>query len=368
MDSLHYLGITHANTPLHVRERASVSVGDLPPLLHSLGDLAEQRLILSTCERFEIYAYSNRGCAADWHQRLSAWFGLPCGTVANYVQTKCGAAAAEHLLRVGAGLESRIVGEPQVIGQLRTAYQRAVQCGSVGMMLHALSRSAIRTGKRVRHEAGLYHPGRSIVSITLAHAQRQVGLLAGRTAGIVGTGRLAEEVAAALWQRRANRIVVVSRDTSRARVLGERFGGEGIGIERLPSLLCDCDLLITCTTSPTAVVWLRTVRLLAGKRLCIVDLGVPRNVEPAVGTVPGVHLVHLDELVATTDRNERSIEAGRIVADELERLLRWARERRVAPLIAELLHRWEADERLNDRGAGQALHQRIMGLKAGVAA
>jgi len=290
-----------------------------PPAASPLADVARERLVLSTCERFEIYLAGPKTPSAA---------GLSSLLAASY-RVRREADAARHLLRVAAGLESRLVGEPQIQGQLRAAFLEGVAQRAVGPVLSALARAALHAGKRVRSETGL---GRSptIVTLTLGRLSHELGGLRRRAVLVAGTGALAADVAGALRAAGAGRLYVLSRTRQRADALAARVEAVGLtdaDLAEVPSL----DAVVTCTNRrlPLAGIIARTARQ---RRLAIVDLGAPPNLDGAGANGDAVSLARLDELSApgTPHDPARLVAVGaaeRLVDDELERFLRWRRAR-----------------------------------------
>ncbi len=361
---LFYLGLTHYSAPLAIRENVRPDREKQRTMLARLANIAEGRMVLSTCERFEVYATTARTGIADWVGLLSHWFHLPVGLLERHLRTNLGSAVAQHLLRVAAGLESRIVGEAQILGQVRDAFLQATQSRSLDADLSALGRAAICTGKRVRTETSINSGARSIATIAVEHIARASGPLGDRVVLILGSGKLAAVVAAELALRRAGRIVVVGRNVHRAAALAQQFGDVSLGMDQLAVAVGETDAVIACTSSPFHLVDASTIGRNRLRPLCVVDLSVPRNIDPTVTQLSGVSLIHLDELLAGQSAREEGIAAAdRIVQEELGRYNAWREERRVAPQIAQLIREARAG------GADKrALHERIVRLKAGVAA
>lgn len=359
---LFYIGITHRTTPLSVRESLRPDNEKQRTMLSRLANMAGGRMVLSTCERFEVYATTSRTEAAEWIELLSQWFHLPIGVLERFARTRVGPPAAEHLLRVAAGLESRIVGEAQILGQVRDAFLQATQARALDPDLSALGRAAIRTGKRVRNETLINSGARSIATIAVEHVARKLSPLHDRTVLVLGSGRLAAVVAVELARRRTGRMIVVGRNVDRAAAVAQDVHGVSLGMDQLAVTLGNSDALIACTSSPFHLLDSSAIGRSRVKPLCLVDLSVPRNIDPAVTQLGGVGLTHLDELVVGQSAREDGIAAaGRIVEEELARYNAWREQRRLAPLIAQLVR--------EGRGADkQALHSRIVRLKAGVAA
>lgn len=366
---LMYIGFAHDHAPLSVRERLRPSAEAQVALLGRSGDLAAERLLLSTCERFEFYAWVTTSDSRPWIRRLADWFSLPEAVLRRHTRVVGGDDVARHIMRVASGLESRIIGENQILGQLREAYLRALGERAMGPMLCALGRAALHAGKRVRHETQLSSGVRSLGGLTVRHLERRVGDLGARRIAVIGSGRLASEVATALVNRNAVHLTIVARDIERAGALAEHFDASVRGLGDLPNVLSRCDAAVVCTSAPSYVVDGSRIRESRIRPLHLVDLSVPRNVDPMIAGAPRVTLTHLDELVAHETRACAELAAcTRIVESELHRYLCWQKARSVAPLIADLVRgqrcAWGRDARHRNR----RLHQQIMRLKAGVAA
>lgn len=370
ISSLTYVGLCHGHAPLSVRERVRPDESAQVALLSRLAECAAERFILTTCERFEIYAVSSVSDSIDWIDRLANWFSLPRGVLAKYVRVITGEATAQHLLRVAGGLESRIVGEPQILGQVRGAYQRGLRVGALGPTLAALGRSALRTGKRIRSETMITAGVRSLGVHTVRHIEQSSGSLRERRVLIVGSGNLAADVASTCQHHGAGRLVIAGRDAVRSHALAERFSGRSIAWSDLPDVVKQSDVVIACTSAPTHVI---DVGMVANRRtpLLCVDLSVPRNIDPQVATLSHVQLTYLDDIVAERSSVQSGIQAANdIVQDELGRFLRWMKERAVVPEIAAMVARERtcAMPATNPRMRSRMLHERIAALKASVAA
>ncbi len=339
-------------------------------MLGGLSELSEGRLVLATCERFEVYATTRYAAADRWIPSLAQWLEVPTRVLSECARTLAGPAAAGHLIRVAAGLESRIVGERQILGQVRNAFQLSLERKTLDPQLSMLLRTAIRAGKRVRSETSLACGSRSIVTMALDWLTDRRGGVAERVVVVVGSGRLAALAAAEFAARRPRRLVITGRNESRAAELALRFGAECVAMEGLGQAVAAADVAITCTASASYLVDAGMI----GARACpllLIDLSVPRNVDPSVVRLPGVSLGYLDEMVAhgltSGTRAVPGLDAIRhaeqIAKEELQSYIRWERERGVAPQIAELFR--QARPGAEDR---RALHDRIMQLKAGLAA
>jgi glutamyl-tRNA reductase len=362
-DRLLYIGITHESAPLAIRESLRPDEAQRRAILERLAEIATGRLVLSTCERFELYAMTACTDTAVWVRLLANWFHLPATLIARHVQSLQGVSAARHLLRVAAGLESRIVGEAQILGQARDAFLLAQSTGSLEPHLNTLGRAAVRAGKRVRTETTLNAEARSIATITVDHLARVTGSLNGKSVLLLGTGSLAEVIAAELVTRRRASMTLTGRNFERGELLAKRSGASFRPLDRLPRLLDNADITIACTSSPTYIV--HPAILHFGKPLILIDLSVPRNVDPEVVRVPGVRLWDIDELVAAQPIVLNGlVAANAIVEQELSKFVRWTRERVAAGRITSLLQSAATDT----VGSPAELHGQIERIKAEVAA
>jgi len=368
---LFYLGLTHPNAPLNVREQLRTDRESQIALLSRLASLGEGRMVLATCERFEVYATMKHADANRCISFFAELCQLPAELVRQYARTLSESQAAGQLIRVAAGLESRILGERQILGQVRNAFQLALEQESLDAQLSMLARSAIRAGKRVRQETPLASGSRSIVTAAMDWLTDKHGGLADRAVGVVGSGRLASLVAAEVALRRPRRMVIAGRNEARAAELASRFGTECARISTLANVVARADVVITCTASPSYLLDRTMIGEDRANQLLLMDLSVPRNVDPSVVQLQGVQLGHVDEIVAyglnagactgVVPGWDVIQQAENIVSEELSAFLQWRRERHVAPMITELFR--------DSGGASdkRALHARIIRLKAGVA-
>ncbi len=366
--ALRYWGITHRTAPLALRERVQCDADRLRRLLNALGTTASERLVISTCERFEVYTHGEGSRRTRVRAELARFFNLPQHLLSQHEFTLDGAAAAEHLLRVAAGLESRIVGEPHILGQVRQAFDLALNDKALGPILSALTRAAIHTGKRVRSETSINAEARSIATIASDRLEEDFALLQDRTVLVLGTGRLALDVSVQLTARRAT-VLIVGRNRGRAALLAGKIGGEAMVLDALPDVLNRADAVVACTAAHDYLITPVMLQHRTGGRLRIWDLCVPRNIDPGVAALPDITLEHLEDLVSAGPlaRHDSSA-AERIVKEELARFDCWQRERVAAPVIAQLVDRAHYIRSHGGAYDGCALHRRIMAIKRGVAA
>jgi glutamyl-tRNA reductase len=355
MAELLALGVSHKTAPLELRERMALTEGRAVGIL---GELVERQEVLeaaaiSTCNRTEFYLYASDPVGAE---------AVALGLLAREAETQPtelvghlyslrGAAAAEQLLRVTAGLDSMIIGEAEIQGQVKRAYELALVEGATGPVLNRLFRAALAAGKRARSETGISERSMSIPSVAVELAQRTLGDLDDRRVLVVGAGETAELTARALAAKGVEAIFIANRHYDRAIGLAQRFGGHAVRFEELPEELTDADIVVTSTSSPHHVIErdalseVMTAR--GGRPLLLIDLAVPRDIHPSSRDVPGASLYDMDDLQALVERNVSSREGEArnvegILRAELARFDRWLAAQDVTPTIAALRER--ADE------------------------
>jgi glutamyl-tRNA reductase len=302
------VGVSHRRASLDLLERLAIPDGDLPKAYRRLADDPDVReaVLLSTCNRVEIYADVASYHAGSIALRRFLWgvSEVSPGELAGALSTRYEGQAVEHLFLVAAGMDSMVLGEPQILGQVREAHRRAEEEGTSGPLVAAVFRAAVRAGRRVRSEAGLGAPPAAVIGAGLDEAELRLGLpLRGRPAAVVGAGRMAGLAAEALQARGAGPIHVVNRTPSRAASLAARVDGRAFGLDRLGEVLRDVEMAVLCTAAPGVVVTVGHARAAltaraAGRRqaLFLIDLAVPRNADPEVRGVDGVGVADIDDL------------------------------------------------------------------------
>jgi glutamyl-tRNA reductase len=348
--SLLAVGLSHRTAPLAVLERAAVGADDLPKLLDELlgCENVAEALLLSTCNRVEVYAVvdSFHGGLADVSAVLARHGGWDVDDLAGHLVVHYEGSAVEHLFLVAAGMDSMVVGEAQILGQLRAAYATAGDLGTAGRVLHELVQQALRVGKRAHAETGIDAAGASVVTEALADGALALGGLRGRRALIVGAGSLAALTAAELRRSGIAEIVVANRTRDTANRLAGTVAAAGtparaVGVDAVPAELTAADIVITCTGALDTVMTMSMVAAVS-RPLVICDLALPRDVEPAVRELPGVTLVDLEDLADRLRRAEAgtSVEAARtLVAAEVRRYLAAQRSAEVTPTVTALRRR-----------------------------
>lgn len=309
--SLLVVGLSHRTAPVSLLERAAVGSDELPDVLHELlrGEHVTEVLVLSTCNRVEVYAEVDRfhGGLQDTSSVLARRVGLDVPALGEHLYVHYEDAAVLHLFSVAAGLDSMVVGETQILGQLRTAYTAAVELDSVNRELHDLCQHALKAGKRVHSETGIDRAGASVVSVGLQEAARVLGPLAGRRALVVGAGSMGALSAATLVRAGIAELAIANRTLGRASRLATQLStGEdlprvrAVSMDALADELVRADVVIGCTGAvgsvlPAEVVE-RSLPARAGRPLVLLDLALPRDFDGAAGALPGVHYLDLAAL------------------------------------------------------------------------
>lgn len=343
------VGLNHRTAPVELRERVAVPSSRMVKALHDLSGrehLAEV-VLLSTCNRTEIYARSTKfhSAVSDVLEFLSEQGSAPPEDFSEHLYTYYDDSAVSHLFGVAAGLDSMILGEGEILGQVRDAWQLAETEGASGQAMARVFRHAIVLGKRVRTETAIGRRALSISSAAVALAERTMFSLRGRSVLILGAGDVAEGLGRALVSAGVGEVVVANRTHARAVALAERLGGRAVPLGDLQDVLTTVDVLLTATDSTEVHVEQADVEAVMDRRngvpLLIVDVAVPRDVDPGAASVPGVTLHDVDDLhqltEAALDERRREVATVReIIGEELERFQAERAARAVAPLITSL--------------------------------
>ena len=363
MDRLVCLGLSHRTAPVELRER----VGAL-----GLGTErcpgVEEHVSLTTCYRVELYAYLSRGVEEAREELIGVLAGthrVDRSLLTDHLYVHAGEDVARHLCRVSAGLDSLVLGESEILGQVGDAFAEARTSGTAGPVLSLLFRTAVASGRRARSETRIGANPATASSMALALAEGALGDLRDRSVLVVGAGRIAVQSLTAARGRGVTRAAVANRTRARALEAAEPFGAEAYGLEQLADVLEWADVVVTATSSENPVVSAEIVQKAMSSRadrpLVLVDLAVPADVERSAGAVPGVRLFDVDDLRAGLDdtigsrlREVPSVEA--IVEDEVERFEWRYGELEVEPLVASIrrqaeeIRRHEVDRTLRDLG------------------
>ncbi len=349
--TLALIGINHKTAPIELRERIAISREDLPETTRALAAVpgVAECMIVSTCNRVEILA-ALEGQTADLPGFLHRQFGLDPALLAPHIYQHHDQDAVRHLFRVAASLDSMVVGEPQILGQVKEAFSVARASGTVGAHLEHLLQSAFAAAKRVRTETEIGSNSVSIASVAVELARKIFGSLNGRTVFLVGAGKMSELAARHLVQQGAGAILVTNRTQERARLLAEPFNGRVIPFEQLYEAASEADIVISSTGAPHPIFRREHCQTFMHRRrnrpMFFIDIAVPRDVDPAVNQLEGIFVYDIDDLqaVAASHMAERSRQAGdaeALIAAEVARFHERQRTVNVAPAIVALQHQAE---------------------------
>jgi glutamyl-tRNA reductase len=303
--SLLAVGVSHQTAPVALLEQFAMGADDTVKALHELvgSDHVSEAIVLATCNRVEVFAEVDRfhGGVTDVSRVLARQAGATVEELSPYVTVHYEDQAVAHLFTVAAGLDSMVVGETQVLGQLRNAYAIAREQGTVGRAMHPVAQRALRVGKRVHSETGIDKAGASLVSVSLDRAEERIGSLAGRPVLVVGAGSMGA-LAATTLARRGAAVTVSSRTSAHAQRLATAVEGRAAHLADLPAEIAAVDVLVTCTGARGIVIGTEVVAGAMRSRigaagpdrpLVVIDLALPRDVDPGVAALPGVHVVDL---------------------------------------------------------------------------
>lgn len=347
-----FVGISHKTAPVAVREHFAFGADELPAALARLGERYDGAAILSTCNRTEVYLAGPRGIGDPRPvvALLSELKGDVAMEGAPFV-TLTGKEAARHLFRVAAGIESMVIGESEVLGQVRTAFTAATAAGTHSPALSRLFHTAIRVGRKARSQTHIGRGTMSVSSTAVALARSTFGDLSGKTVLVVSAGDAGKLTARALAGSGVSRMLVTSRNDDRASELAAELDGEEVPFAQLGPAVAGADIVITSTASPHFLFDRPMIAAAMEKRgsrpLLLIDIAVPRDVDPAVAELPGVHLHDIDALQAVARQNmhlrRKELEqAEAIVDDEVAKFAAWLQSLEVVPTVAALRSRAEA--------------------------
>ena len=347
-------GLNHRTAPVEVRERLAFEEGGLPAALGILKQRPGlmEGMILSTCNRVEITVTADEQADAEGavEHFLAESRAVERTWVSPYLYRHDGADAIRHLFRVAASLDSMVVGEPQILGQLKSAYALAKECGAISGFLDLVLTRAFNVAKRVRSETDI---GQSAVSVSYAAVElaREIfGSLAGKRVVVVGAGKMAESAARHLRRAGVSEILVTNRTRERAEAMADEFQGRVLEYENFFNALPDVDIVIASSGAPHYIITKDQMKGVIGRRrtrpMFLIDIAVPRNIEPEVNELEGVFLYDIDDLDKVVDTNlkgriEVAAEAEEIIREEVERMVLRLKTREVTPTIVSLQEQLE---------------------------
>jgi len=377
------VGVNHRTASVEVRERLSFAEHSLKDSLNRLKSYPaiEGCVILFTCNRTEIYAVTREldeglNAVRDY---LSKRSGVDISQIKNYTYVHTLHDAIRHLFRVAAGLDSMLLGETQILGQVRTAYQSACAGGATNRVLNTLFQQAITVGKRVRRETGIDQNAVSISYAAVDLARKTLGDLTGRSVLIIGAGKMSELAARYLVANGVSGVIVSNRSYQRAVDLAKEFSGRAVKFDELYNHLPDSDIVISCTAASHYVVHYRQVAEMMsgrpGKKIMMIDIAVPRDIDPSVAGLPGIVLYDIDDLQGVVDQNlawrsQVAVEAEGIIEEELDQFMQWLGTQFVVPTVsalkqwAEQIKQNELRRALNRLGELSAHDRKVVGSLA----
>ena len=349
------IGLSYRTAPIAIREQFSCTTADIPTTHLALDcrfDNVRELVLLSTCNRVELYAALNDEHHA--HEVMPALLteitGVDTAVYTPNLYQHTAADAATHLFRVAAGLDSIVLGEPQIQGQVSSAYAAATAAKTIGPVLGELFRTAIRVGKRTRSETSISHNPMSTSSMAIAQAQRVLGDLRDKQHLVVGLGEMGQLALKQLHNRQVTRIAIANRTRARAEFLAEHINATIYTLDELTSALEKADVVISATSATHPVITTEMVADVMAKRpfrpLVLLDIAVPRDIDPAIQHIPGVHLFDADQLKGNLDealaaRQQEIPKVEKIIASEVNALSAQLRQLSVKPVIVTLREKAE---------------------------
>jgi glutamyl-tRNA reductase len=344
------VGLSHRTAPVEVRERLAVAPDHLEQELREIATDGrfDEALLISTCNRVELYATSTSPAEAVKSAKETLATRLPDAVPDDVLYQERGVDVVRHVFRVASSLDSLVVGEPQILGQVKEAFDAAKGAGTMGTLLGRCFTQAFATAKRVRSETGIAEGTVSVSSIACELAKKIFGNLEGRRTLLLGAGEMGESAARSLRQT-GTQLHVVNRSEERARTLAESCGGRAVPFERLTMELADADVVIASTASSkfilTPELMKGVVRTRRHRPLFIIDIAVPRDVDPRVGNMDNVFVYDVDDLQQVAEENlavrtREAAQAERIVEEEVQSFVSWRRSLELAPTIVALRERF----------------------------
>ena len=375
-------GVNHHTAPVSVRERVAFPPDILPKALADVTGghrLAREAAILSTCNRTEIYCNTPEPEAVtEW---MANFHGLPPRDVKPYLYALPGAEAANHAFRVASGLDSMVLGETQILGQMKQAAEKAHDAGTLGMLLNKLFQRTFSVAKEVRTATEIGSSTVSMSAASVALAERIFPSITEQSIRFVGAGEMIELVATHFAARKPRRMMVINRTIERARDLANKFGGEAAALNSLSELLHEFDILITSTASPMPIIGLglveRAVKSRRHRPMFMVDLAVPRDIEAEVGELDDVFLYTVDDLgeVVRAGQDNRAsavTQAEAIISSRVHEFVHWMDSRQTVPVIrglrdhGERLRRHELEKAVKAIQHGDDPHAVLEALSRGL--
>jgi len=345
------VGVNHATAPVAVREKLAVSASKMEEALELLSQHTEHGVILSTCNRTEAYATAGAGQQAEESliNFLNSLTGVSFADLLPHIYLRKGASTVGHLFRVASGLDSMIIGEYEVLGQVNAALEAAEKAKMVDVALRNLFQQAIGTGRRVREETAISKAALSISSVAVDLAKGVLGDLGKCHILVIGAGEAGRLVAQATMERGARSLSIINRSREKAVALAGSLGSERV-VSDLDEALAEADVAISCTAAPHAVVKLpqmeEVMQRRPGRPLVVIDIAVPRDIDPEIKMLDDVVLYNIDDLTDICNMNRarrerESLKAMKIIREEADRFLEWWQSLEMKPIVAALIQKAE---------------------------
>ncbi|MFQ5880849.1 MAG: glutamyl-tRNA reductase [Candidatus Methylomirabilales bacterium] len=348
------VGLSHKTAPVEIRERLHIPEGKLPAFLELLGKEPSilERLVLSTCNRVEVYAVTHDpvGAQAAISQLLAEGTRTPLSLFEESLYVHLQEAAIRHTFRVASSLDSMVLGESQILNQVKAAFQVAFELEATGPILNTLMERSLGVAKKVRTETGIAESPVSVPSAAIGLSKKIFGDLAGRTVLILGAGEMSELAARHLISEGVYSVLVSNRNFDRAVELAERLRGRAVRFDQVRQEMLRADVVISSTAAPHYVLHRadmeELIRLRRNRPIFLIDIAVPRDIEPEVNQIDNVYLYDIDDLqgVVEANRKERQRETGQaevIIDREMRNFIRWLKSLEVVPTIVTLRRRLE---------------------------
>ena len=341
-----HVGLNHRTAPVELRERLAVTETEIPEILQLMiaQSSVREAALLSTCNRVEMTMVTHDPDAtiAVAHEWFAHKSGMELDTVREHLYSFTTDDAIRHLFAVASGLDSLVLGEPQILGQVKTSYEQALAAGTAGHILHRLYQSTFSAAKRARSETAIGKQAVNISSCAVELAKRIFGDLTGKTVMLIGAGEMAELAARHLRGNGCTSILVANRTLERAKNLAIEFEGHALTLEELPEYLDSADIIVSSTGASTYVLLPEVVQAAmkkrSGKPVFLVDIAVPRDIDPRIGNIDGAYLYDIDDLQQVVEGNQeqrkREAEQAKALLDEdAQNLLAWLKSLESVPLI-----------------------------------
>lgn len=341
-----HVGLNHRTTPIELRERLAVNETEIPQILQTMIEqpAIREAALLSTCNRVEMtmVTHDPDAAIAVAHEWFAKKAGMELDTVREHLYSFTTDDSIRHLFAVASGLDSLVLGEPQILGQVKSSYEQALAAGTAGHILHRLYQSTFSAAKRARSETGIGKQAVNISSCAVELAKRIFGDLTGKTVMLIGAGEMAELAAKHLRGNGCSNILVANRTLERAKNLAIEFDGHALTLDELPEYLDSADIVVSSTGASTYVLLPEVVQQAMQKRavkpMFFVDIAVPRDIDPRIADIEGAYLYDIDDLQQVVQGNQEqrkkeSEQAKALLEIEANALLTWLKSLESVPLI-----------------------------------